>query len=453
MGTNKRSINQAAKGNYTAPSSGINQQQLAKERASMSIKDRRAAAKESGMSMKDYKKGNSFHTQQAGKEAGRMQAGGSKNWMEVNNSGSNNQQNDKMSPWDRMNANFNQGEWNQYVKDTFGPAGGKPTLPGSWGENGFKMDANNPMAIPKLGEYGFKRGDYAFDVDGFTPHKLNMDGRGGAYVTGRIAYVKKNGEVIPEFDGNGANPNWDKYAASGSARMSSEGLYQDRYNVGYHGADDEGEQYASTANLGDIGSYFKGYNTGEKSFGEAYNSWAGSNRKEGYAGDVLKMIDNGGMKVSDDDYNMLVTDAKNYDWDHRGKIDGKDAHGGGQSYDARAGGQSQKNITANENFYKNRNAGYHQAGSMDHQQAIAKYGNSNQSASYNSGPSEYGSQNQSNSNSNQSNTSGFTREYSSFNYQPPQQQSYTNPWSKSSKPNKTLNIDFNFDPNRFNQGQ
>ena len=405
------------------------------------VKARRNAAANSGMSMAGYRAGVSSGL--IDKHGRAKRSGGV-----TNQSGG--------SAWENMNSNFNQGEWDSHVKNHWdkyskenrskgdGLANGPAFGAAQWGENGLKMDANAPMMIPKLGEYGFKRGDHAFDVDGFTPHQANMDGRGGAHVTGRIAYMKLNGEAMPEFDGESANPNWDKYAASGSERLSSEGLYQDRYNVGYHGADDKGDTYASQASLGNIGDYFKDYKTGDKSFGAAYNFFAGGNRKDGYAGDVLKMIDQGHMKVSDDDYNMLVTDASNYDWDNRNEIAGRDA--GSDSYDARTGGESQNNITANENFYKNRDAGYHMAGSMDHEEAAAKYGNTSQN--FGSQESDFAAPTQAASNFEMPNVQQSMG---------PQYQGWQEQMSNSSKPyasrSKSSMMNFNFSPYKFQQGQ
>ncbi len=80
-GTNKAAVNQAAKAANTftgnvgkapttspkpsprpTPSPSSSPTQVAKERAQMSVKDRRAGQAESGMSMKDYKAGNTTPT-------------------------------------------------------------------------------------------------------------------------------------------------------------------------------------------------------------------------------------------------------------------------------------------------------------------------------------------------------------------------------------------------------
>lgn len=137
------------------------------------------------------------------------------------------------------------------------------------------------------------------------------------------------------------NPNNNLYTF-GDKRQSSEGLYQDRYNVGYHSDDDKGDEYASNSFMGSTKRYFDNYNAGKDNFLHAYKNYVGIKRDEGYAGDVLKLIDQGRIKdVDDDTYNMIVTDAKNYDWDKRNEIAGRDAHGGG-SYDSRAGGRALK---------------------------------------------------------------------------------------------------------------
>ena len=431
------------------------------------VRARRQAQQNSGLSMKAYK---------AGVASGFINKHGEKN-TSTGGGGVSNQFGG--SAWDNLNKNFNQSEWDSHVKTTFdnyvkenaskgsGLAKGPEWKGAQLGENGFFFDANYPTMIPALGKYGFKAGDMAFDPSKHTKHAANMDGREGAGITGRISVVKKNGEVRFETDGSGANPNWDKYAAPGSERMSSEGLYQDRYNVGYHGADDQGDEYASNAALGSIASYFKDYNAGTKSFGEAYNSFVDGNRKGGYAGDVLKMIDSGRMKVSDDQYNMIVTDAKNYDWDHRGKIAGKYAHGGG-TYDSRVGGVSGKHVTAMDNWQQNQDAGYYQAGSMDPAEAAAMYGNDATGAQASSQDYQrqqeidtLGNPGGSNPNLNSGGSNAYNNwlDTRQFGGQVPQQQnnynssnySFDNRSQKSNQ--KGLNIDFNFNANRFNQGQ
>jgi len=337
----------------------------------------------------------------------------------------------------QFRSNFDQGAWDSEVKGkwdnyrknnpTSGLANGPAFKGAIAGENGLILDGNSPMVIPKLGEHGFKAGDYAFDADNYKIHKENMYLKGqdmGAELTGRIAYVKKNGEVIPEFTGGHTNPNWDKYAEAGSERMSSEGLYQDRYNVGYHGEDDKGDEYASTSNMGSIKSYFDDYNKGEKSFGEAYNQWAGTDRTEGYAGDVLKMVDSGKLKVSNDDYNMLVVDAKNYDWDKRGEIDGN----GMGSYDARAGGRNAAQAASAAEIMESR------------QQAAGGYQPDYQEGAANAFQDQQFEQ------------QNFM-DYDFSQFMPSQQKKFNSFQGGSQVGSFSGGMNFNFDPSKFMQGQ
>jgi hypothetical protein len=156
-------------------------------------------------------------------------------------------------------------------------------------------------------------------------------------------------------------------ASINSGRDSSDGLYQDRYSVGKNGADDKGDTYLSQGALGNINDYFgiKG-NTQEdvvnswnaNNFEKSYTSWKDTGNSVvgkghgGYAGDVLKMIDQNNFNVTDEQYNRLVNDAKNHNWNSQMSSDGTQA---GRShadfdasgmYDARLGGtmQSQGNM-------------------------------------------------------------------------------------------------------------
>ena len=156
-------------------------------------------------------------------------------------------------------------------------------------------------------------------------------------------------------------------ASINSGRDSSDGLYQDRYSVGKGGEDDKGDMYLSQGALGNINSYFgiKGNSQEDvvnswnaNNFEKSYADWKDTGNSEvgkghgGYAGDVLKMIDQNNFKVTDEQYNRLVNDAKNHNWNSQMSSDGTQA---GRShadfdasgmYDARIGGtmQSQGNM-------------------------------------------------------------------------------------------------------------
>ncbi len=358
---NQNSSSGGRPGRPSRPGSFTNAQMAGNAgRAKGLVKARREAQQASGLSMKAYKAGvSSGVINKHGKATGTVggdDAGFNSNYQNFLN-------------------NFSQEEMDKYADRWKGK---EPNFGATMGPDGLYFDANNSVSLPQgMDKYGFKAGDMLFDTSRMKIHDENLHMAGmdmGAELTGRISYMKADGTPMFETTGSGTNPNWDKYAESGSERMSSEGLYQDRYNVGYHGADDQGDEYASNASHGSIASYFKDYNNGEKSFGQAYNSFVGSDRKDGYAGDVLKLIDSGRMKVSDDQYNMIVTDAQNYDWENRAEIAGRDAHGGG-TYDARVGGLSGKHTAAMDNWQQNQDAGYYQAGAMDPAQAAAMYGN------------------------------------------------------------------------------
>jgi len=156
-------------------------------------------------------------------------------------------------------------------------------------------------------------------------------------------------------------------ASINSGRGSSEGLYQDKYNVGKSGEDDKGDTYLSQGSLGSINSYFNiSGNTQEdvvnswnaNDFEKSYADWKHTGNSEvgeghgGYAGDVLKMIDQNNFKVTDEQYNRLIEDTKNHNWNSQMSSDGT---GSGRShadfdpngmYDARIGGtmESQGNM-------------------------------------------------------------------------------------------------------------
>ena len=133
-----------------------------------------------------------------------------------------------------------------------------------------------------------------------------------------------------------------------SGKQSSEGLYQDKYSVGKNSADDIGDDYVSQGSLGDMRNYyFSGTDPdrkpGEYDFEKGYANWTAEG---GYAGDVLKWYDSGqsGMKLNDEQYNRMVNDSKNFDWQAKMSSDGTQA---GRShadfdasgmYDARIGG-------------------------------------------------------------------------------------------------------------------
>ena len=301
--------------------------QKAKEAAAMSVKERRAAADEAGMSLKDFKNGGTSNSKDLPLPSNYFGKG-------TNNFGPGSDNNEQTS-------------------DTVG--GGENKWDGTMSNWGASTPGNGPgyydMSSLENAPEGLKPGDMYFNPDNFPKQGANGDTYSG--ITGRVAWITPGGKPYPEFAGSNARMNWDSYAPAGSERMSSEGLYQDKYSVGesegFAGYDYAGgEQHSDQRNAwGIVDDYFKGYQEGTQSFDRAYSSFVGDGQNAGYAGDILKMIDKGIFPgVSDDAYNRAVVDAKAYNWDARGKREGymSDAsrdfagYDPDYSYDIRAGG-------------------------------------------------------------------------------------------------------------------
>ena len=78
-------------------------------------------------------------------------------------------------------------------------------------------------------------------------------------------------------------------------------------------------------------------------FEQGYSDWI---KEGGYAGDILKFADQGGVKLTDSQYNQAITDANSFDWDQKMREDGASAgkshanHNPNEMYDARVGGMT-----------------------------------------------------------------------------------------------------------------
>ena len=180
--------------------------------------------------------------------------------------------------------------------------------------------------------------------------------------------------------------------------MSSDGLYQDKYSVGetdgFGGYDYAGgEQHSENRTAsGIMDTYFKQYHGGTDSFERAYSSFVGNGQNEGYAGDILKLADQGHFNLTDDQYNRAVVDAQNYDWNDRGMEEGRmsdkssqfDSYDPNYSYDIRSGGLNQNQ--ANHDYASN-NGKHHSLNAMRAENE-AKFNSSNATGS----SSEYDSQ-------------------------------------------------------------
>ena len=217
--------------------------------------------------------------------------------------------------------------------------------------------------IAGLADRGIDTSDPNFK-ENYTEVMGNYDpaSRGGAaFGNEDYDYLKSQGhsddsinKYISELDNSQVS---NKYKTRGgftpnesinSGKQSSEGLYQDKYSVGKGGVDDKGDDYLSTGALGNMRDYYfsstdPDRKPGEYDFEKGYADWTSEG---GYSGDVLKWYDSGqsGMKLNDEQYNRMVNDSKNFDWDSKMASDGTQA---GRShaefdptgmYDARIGG-------------------------------------------------------------------------------------------------------------------
>ena len=318
--------------------------QKAKAAAAMSVQERRSAAKQAGVKLKDYKAGDTSQAAVDRKNAA----------IKRNNAKAQQIPGIQVNGFNGGPNNFGAGaNNNEQTSDTVG--GGENKWDGSlsnWGANtpGNRTGYYDMSSLEDAPE-GLKPGDMYFNPDNFPTNGPGGDTFSG--ITGRVAWITPGGKPYPEFNNSSQNLNWDSYAPAGAERMSSEGLYQDKYSVGewegFEGYDYAGgEQHSDARNAPDIvNDYFKHYQEGTQSFDRAYRQFVGDGQNAGYAGDVLKMIDKGIFPgVSDDAYNRAVVDAKAYNWDARGKREGymsdasRDFEGydDNYSYDIRSGG-------------------------------------------------------------------------------------------------------------------
>lgn len=331
----------------------------------------------------------------------------------------------------------------------------------TWGATGY-IDIRDAGKAPT----GLKAGDQYFD-----PSKFGTKGPGGdvySGVTGRVAYVTKEGYAMPEFNNSGANKNWDLYAAPGTERMSSEGLYQSKYGVGeregfegYNFAG--GEQHSNNrTGAGIIDDYFKRSQSGETSFERDYASYVGDGRKEGYAGDVLKLADQGHLKLTDDQYNRAVVDAQNYDWADRGREEGQmsgkssrfDAYDSDYSYDIRSGGLNQNKANAT---YASNNGMHHQV-NEDRARFDAVVAQNMTEMEPTPTPSPSPDKSASTTPVPNPNTASITppeNNYNNYDWEAQMSAAQTsfNPYKSNNKPSYSSNMNFNFNPYKFQQGQ
>ena len=198
----------------------------AKERAGQSATQRRAAAKSSGMSLRDYKSG--AKAPSPSKSSG---------------SSSSSSSSTKSSSGSSQSSGGSSSSGSGSSAHSFSNA----QLAGNAGQAKGLVGARRDAARGA----GMSLRDYK---KGLASGTINKHGQPTRQFEGKQDNKPVNNTG---FNANNADMLTTNQATPG--RLSSEGLYQDRYNVGYHGEDDQGDEYASNAYLGSIKSYFKGY--------------------------------------------------------------------------------------------------------------------------------------------------------------------------------------------------
>lgn len=205
----------------------------------------------------------------------------------------------------------------------------------------------NALNVDMMKKFGIKGGDKIFDPSAYK----SINAHQGAKTDGRLdAHYFAEGLAMPLRTDNNATSgmkrheeqirrNQIKENVSGTEFLSSQGLYQDRYAVGYHGKDDMGDNFVGSNHSESINQYINDYNAhrGTNDIRAGIDSYI---RDGGYAGDALKILDGkhkANLTSSDDIkwYNSLVHEARSFDWEAENQSRAGDAGG---YYDVRAGG-------------------------------------------------------------------------------------------------------------------
>lgn len=229
-------------------------------------------------------------------------------------------------------------------------------------ENGlFDWNSNNPingLDVAKMKEFGIQGGDKIFDPAAYK----SVNAHQGATTDGRLnAHYFAEGLAMPlrtdamggQMDEHNAQMQWNEQRANAptDAFLSSDGLYQDRYAVGYHGKDDMGSNFVGSDHSESINQYINDHNA-HRDINDIRSGIDSYIRDGGYAGDALKILDGKHKQnlTSAKDigwYNSLVKQAEGFDWEAENQSRAGDAGG---YYDVRAGGMSQSSIQANKEW-------------------------------------------------------------------------------------------------------
>ena len=373
---------------------------------------------------------------------------------------------------------------------------------------------NETKNAMNAGKSGAASVDYSDKYDTSSPlfhtsYKSAMGGydpadRGGAAFGDQdYEYLKSQGHAdqqinsyIAELDNSqvsnkyktrgGFKMNANSNSPANKARGDGSQYYQSKYNVGYHDGSDLGDDYVSQGALGNMRDYFFNNNPdrrpGEYDFERGLAMWEG---EHGYSGDVLKWIDSGksGMDVTNEQYNRLIDNAENFDWKRKmnSKARGNAPRGevsASAQYDPRVGGHYTN--TYEDSSYQSpdwKPAGYtpHWQEKQDDREAkqwAQSPGNPespNYDGSYREGmgpagykpPASFNTNPGSNTNTDlvpNTNTANITppeNNYNNYDWEAQMSAAQTtfNPYKSNNKPSYSSNMNFNFNPYKFQQGQ
>lgn len=350
----------------------------AKQATGMSVKEQRAAAAKANMQLSDWKAkmiAKATKKQNGGSSGGGGMFGGSSSSSSTssssNQSTGGNQWTQKYGEGLQGYANWYNAEGMQAAKDR--EAEYKKNNPNAglskrnWNtltvnENGLfnydSTEAINGLDVAMMKQFGIKGGDKIFDPSTYK----SINASQGATTDGTLnAHYFEEGLAMPlRTDSMGGQMadheaqmrrNQFKEQASSTQLLSSEGLYQDKYAVGYHGEDDMGENFVGSDHSESINQYISDHNKhrGINDIRSGIDSYI---RDGGYAGDALKILDGKHKEnlTSPEDikwYNSLVQEAKAFDWEAENQSRAGDAGG---YYDVRAGGLSNSSRIANEEW-------------------------------------------------------------------------------------------------------
>ena len=206
----------------------------------------------------------------------------------------------------------------------------------------FNWDSTKPvnsLNTDMMKKFGIKGGDVIFDVSKMKSvndyQGATFDGRLNAHhYDGGLAMPLRTDDSSHMKEHNQQMQRMDWRAnASGTELASADGLFQDKYAVGYHSDDDKGNNFVGSQHSASINQ------ADGKTLKEKINNYV---KDGGYAGDGLKALEKHKHNLTSEKdirwYNGLVEEAKAFDWEAKNQSWAGDAGG---YYDIRAGGRAQ----------------------------------------------------------------------------------------------------------------